>query len=268
MMRHSFLGISLLLLLATAALAKETWLTTPALRILAASDLRYALPELLEVYEATAQIPVSVVYGSSGKFFAQLMNGLPADIFFSADSQYPYRLEKTGMAMPGSRFTYAVGQLALCSANTATIDVTKGMAVLSESKVTKIAIANPQHAPYGKAALEALHYYQLYPQVKERLVFGESVLQAFQYLASGAAPVGIVAFSLLSTARIPRDRSWLIPQKAYRPILQEVLILKSVKQPLVAKNFLGFVKSRHGKQILARHGFGVQLASPTLPGAS
>jgi molybdate transport system substrate-binding protein len=182
--------------LALAALLTVGCKAPPApLRIAAAADLRYALDDLVKAFrQQHADVRIEPAYGSSGMFYAQLTNRAPFDLFLSADVQYPQKLAEQGLVLPGSEFSYADGRIVLWSGNATGVDVERlGMDALRQPAVRHIAIANPAHAPYGRAAEAALRSLGIYDAVKDKLVMGENISQTFQMAQSGAAEVGIVA---------------------------------------------------------------------------
>src|SRR5262249_45341151 len=144
-------------------------------------------------------------FGSSGNFFAQIENGAPYDLFFSADIAYPQKLEADHLAEPGSLYGYAVGRLALWAPKDSDIDVNKGLLVLTTPAVRKIAIANPQHAPYGRAAVAALQHEKIYDAVRDKLVFGENVSQAAHFLQSRGADIGLISLSLAMSLQVKNN---------------------------------------------------------------
>src|SRR5258705_8427952 len=166
------------------------------IRVAAAADLKFALDELGTQYEKEARKKVAVIYGSSGNFFAQIQNGAPFDLFLSADIEYPRKLEAAGLAEPGTVYEYAVGRIVIWMPPDARADVAKlGWKALLEPSVERIAIANPEHAPYGRAAVAALRKAGVYEQVRKRLVYGENIAQAAQFVAAGSAQAGNLTFS-------------------------------------------------------------------------
>lgn len=174
----------------------------PRVRVAAASDLQFALREIETKFEVGHPgVSVEVIYGSSGNLYAQLSNKAPFDLFLSADISYP-RLVEAGLAAQDTEFSYAVGHIVLWVLQSSQLDLDKlGMRALADPTVKKIAIANPRHAPYGRAAEAAMKSLELYDDVKDRLVLGENIAQAAQYVESGAADVGILALSLCSPPR-------------------------------------------------------------------
>jgi molybdate transport system substrate-binding protein len=233
--------------------------TSPApLRIAAAADLQYALPDVVEAFgQRHAGVRIEPTYGSSGMFYAQLVNHAPFDLYLSADVQYPRKLSEQGLTLPGSDFTYADGRIVLWSANTSGVDVARlGMDALRQPSVRHIAIANPAHAPYGRAADAALHSLGLYDAVKGKLVMGENISQTFQMAQSGAADVGIVALSLaIARGAAGQGRYWEVPRGAYPRIQQGGAIMKWTKNPEAAQAFRTFLLSPDGRAILKRYGF-------------
>ena len=227
-------------------------------RIAAAADLRYALDELTRRFAAQRpDVDVTVSYGSSGSFYAQIENGAPFDVFLSADAAYPRRLETVGLADPDAEFTYAVGRIVLWAAGSSPVDVGRGFEALGDPRVTRIAIANPEHAPYGRAAIAALHSAGVYERTAQKLVYGENVSQALQFVQTGAADVGIVARSLVVVPATSTGRFWDIPQKYYPTIEQRGTILKTAASAEAARAVRAFLLSRDAIEVLKRYGFSV-----------
>jgi len=164
--------------------------------VAAAADLQAVMPQLVSRFERDTGVRAMVSYGSSGSFFAQIQNGAPFDAFFSADVDYPKRLVAGGYADADSLYEYATGHLVVWTRSGSGIDVTRGLSIVADPRVTRVAIANPQYAPYGRAAVEALRHERLYDQVAPKLVRGENISQAAQFAASGNADVGLLAKSL------------------------------------------------------------------------
>jgi molybdate transport system substrate-binding protein len=226
------------------------------LRVAAAADLQFAMKDLATDYQAKTKQPVSVTYGSSGNFFTQIQNGAPFDLFFSADISYPQKLIDSKLADPQTLYTYAFGRLALWALPEEHLNLAaKGLSVLLDPQVQKIAIANPEHAPYGKAAVAALQKAGLYDQVKAKFVFGESISQAAQFAQSGNAQVGIIALSLAISPAMQQGDRWLVPADLHPPLEQAAVLISASKNKDAAASFLDFVKSPQGKEILAKYGF-------------
>jgi len=232
--------------------------TSREVRIAAAADLKFALDELSSAFRARHPgVAVTPTFGSSGNFFAQLSNEAPFDLFLSADFYYPQRLLEQGKGAPGTLFRYAVGRIVAWVPAGSKLDVEKrGLAALADESVRKIAIANPQHAPYGRAAEAALRAAGVYDKVKGRLVLGENVAQAAQFVQSGAADAGVVALSLaVSPAMRDKGRYWEVPLDAYPRIEQGGVVLKWAKDPGAANDFRLFMASDEGRAILKTYGF-------------
>jgi molybdate transport system substrate-binding protein len=224
--------------------------------IAAASDLNFAFKEIVAEYEKTTGNHVKLTLGSSGNFYAQIQNGAPFDLYFSADIAYPRKLEEAGLTVPGSIYQYAVGRIVMWTGHESRIDVTQGFETLREATVKKIAIANPKHAPYGRAAVAAMEYFKVYDQVKDKLILGENISQAAQFVESGAADVGIIALSLaLAPPMQAAGHYWEIPADAYPPIEQGAVILMGGKNQESAKAFLSFIQGAEGQTMMKRYGF-------------
>jgi molybdate transport system substrate-binding protein len=226
------------------------------IRIAAAADLQFAIGELSETFEKQTGTKVNATYGSSGNFFSQIQNGAPFDLFFSADIEYPRRLEVAGLAEPGSLYEYAVGRVVIWTPPNAKVDVTKhGWKTLQDASVEKFAIANPDHAPYGHAAVAALQKAGIYESVKNKLVYGENISQAAQFAQSGNAQAGIVALSLAVSPAMRNGKRWEIPADMHPALEQGVIVLKGATNKEAARAFLEYVKSTAGRAILAKYGF-------------
>ncbi|HXN95781.1 MAG TPA: molybdate ABC transporter substrate-binding protein [Candidatus Acidoferrales bacterium] len=226
------------------------------IRIAAAADLKFAMGELTVEFEKQSGTKVNVTYGSSGNFFSQLQNGAPFDLFFSADIEYPKKLEAAGLAEPGTLYGYGVGRIVIWTPADAKVDVSKyGWKTLLDASVEKIAIANPEHAPYGRAAVAALLNAGIYESVKSKLVYGENISQAAQFVRSGNAQAGIVAMSLAVSPAMHDGKRWEIPAEMHPAIEQGAVVLKNAKNKEAAQAFLEFVKSAAGRTILSKYGF-------------
>ena len=227
-------------------------------KIAAAADLKFAMADMQPQFEKQGGAKLEVSYGSSGNFLTQIQNGAPFDLFFSADSEYPKKLESAGLTEPGTLYQYAVGRIVIWTLADSGIDVAKdGWKALLDERVKKIAVANPEHAPYGKAAVAALKKAGIYEQVKAKLVYGENISQAAQFVQSGNAQVGFVALSLAVSPAMKNGNKWEVPADTYPAIQQAVVVLKSAKNKEAARKFVEFVKSSAGREILVRYGFTV-----------
>jgi molybdate transport system substrate-binding protein len=231
---------------------------TRTVRVAAASDLKFALADVIAAFEvAHPEAHVEATYGSSGNFFAQLSNKAPFDLYLSADISYPRQLIQAGLALPESEFLYAHGQIVLWARQAAPFDVTQlGLDSLQQPSVRKIAIANPAHAPYGRAAEAALKSLGVYDQVRERLVLGDNIAQTAQFVESGGADIGIIALSLaLAPSMQEQGHFWTIPRDAYPPLEQGGVILNWAQDRRLAEAFRSFLLEPRGREILDRFGF-------------
>jgi len=225
--------------------------------IAAATDLNFPFKEIVAEFEKTTGHTVKLSLGSSGNFFAQLSNGAPFDLFFSADISYPKKLEEAGLAEPGTLYLYAIGRIVIWVPRGSPIDVgTSGIKALQHSSVKKIAIANPKHAPYGRAAVAALEHYALYEQVKDKLILGENISQTAQFVQTGGADIGIIALSLaVAPAMRETGTFWEVPLEAYPRLEQGAVVLKTTKDLKTARAFLDYIKSPEGIAVFKRYGF-------------
>jgi molybdate transport system substrate-binding protein len=227
-----------------------------AIRVAAASDLQFAMDDLASRYQEHTGQQLSVTYGSSGNFYAQIQSGAPFDVFFSADILYAQKLIDAHLADRNSLVIYARGQIVLWAPAGAHLDLSRaGFAALHDPRVQKIAIANPDHAPYGRAAVAALQHAGLYEQLKSKLVYGENISQAAQFAQSGSAQVGILALSLALSPNMKSGDRWLVPSDFYPPLDQAVVLLNSSPSKAGARAFLEFVNGDAGREVLSRHGF-------------
>ena len=245
-------------LMALAACQATNTANVTTLTVAAASDLRFALDETIGQFKrANPTADVRPIYGSSGNFYTQIRNGAPFDMFLSADAEYPDKLRSDGFAIEGTEFEYAIGRLVVWAKRESPLEVEqKGMDVLADERVTKIAIANPEHAPYGRNAVEAMRRLGVYDRVQERFVLGENVSQALEFIESGAAEVGVVAMSLAVAPTIqPRGKYWEIPLTAYPRMDQVGVILRAASNRQTADQFRAFILSDEGRAIFKRFGF-------------
>ena len=198
----------------------------------------------------------AVTYGSSGSFYAQIENGAPFDLFLSADAEYPRRLAANGLA-DGEPFLYAVGRIALWVPASSTLDLRAlGLRALLDPSVAKVAIANPRHAPYGRAAEAAMRSLGVYDGVKEKLVLGENVAQAAQFVQSGAADAGVIALSLaLAPPMRSSGRYVEIPLESYPRMDQGGIVLKGTREPAAARALRDALLGSRGREILKDYGF-------------
>ncbi len=228
------------------------------LTVAAASDLQSALPAIASQFEKETGERLRLTFGSSGNFFTQIQNGAPFDVFLSADIDYPRRLEASGHAERGSLYEYATGRLVLWTRKDSGIDLGRGLIVLADPRVRRIAIANPEHAPYGRAAVAALRHEGLYERVRQKFVRGENISQAAQFADSGSADVGLLALSLALAPALKSSGAYTdIPQSWHPPIEQGAIILTSSRQKVLARQFLDYLKKPDALRILQSYGFAV-----------
>lgn len=222
--------------------------------VAAAADLKFAMDEIVKVFDtAHPGDQVDVVYGSSGNFCTQIQQGAPFDLFFSADIDFARKLKAAGLA--SSEVTpYAVGRIVLWSA---TMDASKmTLESLTDPKIAHIAIANPEHAPYGKRAEESLRASGLWDKVQPKLVIGENIAQTAQYVQTGNAQVGIIALSLaLSPELAAKGGYFLIPTTLHKPLEQGYVITKKGEGNALAKQFSDYINSKPARMILDKYGF-------------
>jgi molybdate transport system substrate-binding protein len=248
-----FLWIALLVmssvLLNSVACAPRT--TARTLTIAAAADLNFAMDQVSREFRALhPEIGVQIDYGSSGTFYTQIRNGAPFDLFLSADVEYPRKLAGDGIGAADSVFTYAVGRIVVWVPARSALEPSTA---LHDPSVRHVAIANPQHAPYGRAAEAALRAMGLYGTVEKKLVLGENISQTLQFVESGAADVGIVALSLaLAPSLRGAGRYWEIPVTAYPKMEQGGIILKPSR---AASEFRAFLLNNTGRGVLKQFGF-------------
>ncbi|HEX4845423.1 MAG TPA: molybdate ABC transporter substrate-binding protein [Geothrix sp.] len=230
----------------------------PPLAIAAAADLQFALPDLKAAFEKRHPgTSVTITYGSSGNFCTQLLNRAPFDLFLSADLAYPAKLVAAGAAEGASVFRYGRGRLALWVPKDSPIPVEQlGMRALLHPAARRVAIANPRHAPYGRAAEAALAKAGLLEAVRPRLVFGENAGQAAQFVQTGAADIGLLALALAKAPALAASgRHWEVPQDAHPPLEQAGVVLNHAGNRAAALAFRDLMRSPEGMEILRRHGF-------------
>ena len=222
--------------------------------IAAASDLKYAMDEIIDNFKY--QYPdadIKVIYGSSGNFYRQITKAAPFDIYFSADTSYPELLAKSGLTISDVKL-YAIGRIVIWSSNLDAANL--GIETLKNNSVHHIAIANPEHAPYGKRAQEFMEHQHLTKELQHKLVYGENISQAAQFAYSGAAQAGIIALSLaLSPQMQQRGSFWLIPNEFHSPLEQGYVLLKKAQNNPLAHLFSEYMASNATRDILDKYGF-------------
>jgi molybdate transport system substrate-binding protein len=230
-------------------------------RVAVASNFLLPLRSMMGDFEKQTGNIVHISSGSTGKLYAQIINGAPFDVFLAANSREPQRLEEAGMVVKGSRFTYALGQLALWGPglNASTIDFE---AALTLPTVQRISVANPQTAPYGAAAIETLKKLGIYDSLKAKIINGENVSQSYQYVASGATQLGFVALSQIK-ARTDSEADaakhyWVVDKSVYSPIRQQAVLVKGAENNKAAKQFIAYLKSPQGRAAIKSFGYSIE----------
>ena len=248
MMNRFFIGLILILNLASARAAD--------VQIAVAANFSGPIQEISQSFEKMTGHRLKISTGASGKFYAQIKNGAPFEVFLSADEQKPSQLEKDGLAVQGSRFTYAIGKLVLWSADANLVD-SKGK-ILATGNFNKLAIANPKTAPYGEAAMQTLTALNLKSVLEPKLVIGESIGQTYQFVATGNASIGFVALSQVTKAnKLIGGSAWVVPEKLYQPILQDAVLLVNGRDNVAARQFMLFLRSDEALRIIKSFGYAV-----------
>ncbi len=248
-------------LLATMALATPVLASAQtgprAVAVAVAANMKPAFEEIaVRFQEKNPGVEVKATYGASGNFFAQIANGAPFDLFLSADAHFPATVVEKGFA-DGNAFTYAYGKLVVWVPKGSKLNLDgKGLVALTDPSVQKIEIANPEVAPYGRAAKTALERAGLYDRVKNRIVMGQSVSQTAQFVQSGNAQVGFIPLSLAKTPPLSNEgRSWPVPPSAYERIEQAGVVLKGAKEGALARRLAAFIVGDGARDILERYGY-------------
>lgn len=225
-----------------------------SITIAAASDLKFALDEIIADYRRSKpHDDIDVVYGSSGKFHTQIRQGAPYDLFFSADIAYPRELVKAGLAATGVD-PYATGRIVLWSNS---LDAQKlTLDSLTDPKITRIAIANPRHAPYGKRAEEALRAKGLWEKIEKKLVYGENIAQTAQFVQTGNAQIGVIALSLAVNPELAREGGyWLIPDALHQPLEQGFIVTRRAAGNPLAHDFARHMDGPAARAVMKKYGF-------------
>lgn len=249
--KKSFFTIAIVVVLYAFSIVQSEQKIT----VVAAANLKTALDSIVTVFKI--QHPgenIQVIYGASGKLFEQISNDAPFDIFFSADMEYPNKLKEKKIAISDVKL-YAIGQLAIWSKKTDPNE--KQMNSLLDATINKISIANPAIAPYGEKAVESMKYYKVYDKIQSKLVYGENITQAAQFVTIGAADIGIIALSLVLTPAMQKEGGnyYIIPEKSHKPLEQGCVVLKHAKENSGASKFYSFISSPTAIDILTYYGY-------------
>jgi len=239
----------------TACKEKSPGTTTSApqheLTVAAASDLTPAFEELGREFESATKTKVVFMFGSTGMLTSQIENGAPVDLFAAANVSYLDQLEQKGLIIPDTKAVYARGRITLWTSNDSPVRL-QGIADLARPEVQRIAIANPDHAPYGLAAKQALQSAGIWERVQPKLVYGDNIRQTLQYAETGNVEVAIVSLSL----SVPSNGRWtLIPEELHQPIDQGLAVIKGTKNEQAARAFAAFISSSQGKAVMKKYGF-------------
>lgn len=223
-------------------------------RVAVAANFSGAFQKITTAFQADTGHTVTSSVGSTGKFYQQVKAGAPFDVLLAADDETPKKMEDEGLAVKGQRFTYAKGKLVLWSARPDGVDA-KGE-VLSIGNFDKLALADPKLAPYGAAALEALGKLGVLDKLKPKLVQGESIAQAYQFIATGNADLGFVALSQVAPPdKAPTGSWWVVPANLYSPLLQDAALLKKAEGSAAAKALLAYLKGDKARAIIKSYGY-------------
>ncbi len=244
----NYLLFALCLIVASSQCYAETTL------VAVASNFTKPMTEIAEVFEKVTGHSANLAFGSSGKFVSQIENGGPFEVFLSADTSHPAELEKSGLAVSGSQFTYAIGKLALWSATPGLVD-DQGQ-VLSKGSFKYLALADPKLAPYGAAAMEVMENLNVLDKLQPLFVQGENIAQTYQFISTGNAELGFIALSqVIDNGRIANGSGWIVPNNLHKPILQDAILLKKGAENPAAPALLKFIKSLEAQAIIRKYGY-------------
>jgi molybdate transport system substrate-binding protein len=245
-----------LITLAVAALLVLPALSSRAadVQVAVAANFQTAMQKIAPAFGRSTGHKLLVAVGSTGRFHAQVRNGAPFQVLLAADDETPARLEKEGLTVPGTRFTYATGRLVLWSATPGLVDA--DAAVLRSGSFERLAIADPRLAPYGAAALQVMERQGVLPALRAKLVQGDSVGQAYQFVASGNAALGFVALSQVQEdGRITRGSAWIVPAALHDPLRQDAVLLLPGRDQPAARAFLDFLRGDEARALIRAHGY-------------
>jgi molybdate transport system substrate-binding protein len=221
-----------------------------------AANFTKPMEEITVAFEKATGHTAKLSFGSSGKFVSQIENGAPFEVFLSADYKNPIKLEQSGFAVAGSRFTYSIGKLVLWS-NTANYVDDQGQ-ILMNGSFKHLALADPKLAPYGAAAMEVLKHQGLLVKLQPLLVQGENIAQTHQFISTGNAELGFIALSqVIANGKIGSGSGWIVPENLHSPILQDALLLKTGAENPAAQALLTFLKSPEALAIIEKYGYGL-----------
>ncbi|HLK24266.1 MAG TPA: molybdate ABC transporter substrate-binding protein [Caulobacteraceae bacterium] len=239
--------------LAASALLAGSLARAADVPVAVAANFTEPVKEIAAAFTARTGDHVVFSFGSSGQFYTQITQGAPFEVFLSADADRPERVEREGLGVPGTRFTYAIGKLVLYSRTPGLVD--EGGSVLAHGQFDKIAIADPTAAPYGVAAIQTMTKLGVYARLQPKIVKGSSITQAYQFVQSGAAEVGFVALSQVIDE--PGGSRWQVPESDHAPIAQQAILLWKGDKDKAARAFLAFLRSPEALAIIRRYGYEV-----------
>ncbi|NIR59155.1 MAG: molybdate ABC transporter substrate-binding protein [Gammaproteobacteria bacterium] len=242
--------------LGTVLIAAAVWTVSVSAHgadvlVACAANFTPTLERIATRFESETRHSVRISTGSTGTLYAKIRNGAPYDIFLAADIERPRRLEREGTAVAGTRFTYAIGRLVLWAPGQQAV----GPATLSRARPHRLAIANPKTAPYGRAARETLRALGMWEALAPRIVRGENVAQAFQYVASGAAPMGFVALSQVRQHEGAGNAYWIVPQDRHTRLEQQAVVLEPGRANAGARALWAFLRGETARTIIAEAGY-------------
>jgi len=243
----TFLPLLILALAARGVFAAEV-------QVAVAANFSAPMQRIAADFEQATGHQAKLAFGSTGKFYAQIRHGAPFDVLLAADDETPAKLEKEGMAVAGSRFTYSIGQLALWSAKPGYVD-DKGE-VLKQGAFKHLAIASPKLAPYGAAAVETLNRLGLQAALQPKFVQGENIAQTFQFVSTGNAELGFVALSqVIEGGKLKRGSAWIVPPGLHAPIRQDAVVLARGRDNPAALALMKYLKQDQARAIIKAYGY-------------
>lgn len=238
------------------ALGAAVTASADEVRVAVAANFTAPMKEIVAAFTQETGHEVEVSFGSTGKLYAQIRNGAPFEALLAADEKRPEMLEKQGVAVRGSRFTYAIGSLVLWSAEPGVID--REDKVLEQGAFAKLAIANPRLAPYGEAAVEVLKALGLWDKIEPKLVMGENIAQTFQFVDTGNADLGFVALSqVMQRGELTKGSGWIVSGDMHAPIRQDAVILESGRENRAVTELMEYLKSDKARAIIESFGYEV-----------
>jgi molybdate transport system substrate-binding protein len=240
--------------IAALSLIVSTLTSATEVKVAVAANFAQTIKEISTVFEKETGHKIAITQGSTGKLYAQISQGAPFEVLLSADDETPEKLITEGKAITGTRFTYAIGRLALWSPKPDLVD--EGGQVLKTDKFRFLAIANARVAPYGRAAVQVMQKLGVLASIEPRVVQGESITQTFQFVSTGNAQLGFVALSQINeNGKIKSGSAWIVPENMHEQLRQDAVLLNPGKDSAAASALLNFLKSEKAKKIIAAHGY-------------